>query len=141
MKTLMIGAGIVLFLVVGVALFARVKPLPSERFSGWPGPNTPGKHMLVGGVKYVLPLADLPNNALAQLAAIIKASPRSVPHETQKGRAFVTRSKVFGFPDITLLWEQDGQLHIHAHLVIGKSDLGVNAARVDGWLEQLVEQP
>lgn len=141
MKTLILGAGIVLFLVVGLAIFARVKPLPSERFSGFSGPNTPGKHLLDGGVKYVLPLADLPKNALAKLTEIIKASPRSKPHETLKGRAFVTRSKAFGFPDITLLWEQDGQLHIHAHLVIGKSDLGVNAARVDGWLEQLLDQP
>jgi uncharacterized protein (DUF1499 family) len=33
---------------------------------------------------------------------------------------------------------QDGDmLQIHGRLRFGKSDLGVNAARIDGWLRQL----
>ena len=50
---------------------------------------------------------------------------------------FVTRSRVMGFPDITQVFVRDGVLTIHAHLVFGSSDLGVNKARVLAWLDQL----
>lgn len=140
MKILILVIGFLVLMGIGLALYARLTPLPSARFSSVTGPIAPGKHMLGGGVKYVLPLADLPPNAMVKLSQIIKETPRTVPHDALKGQAFVTRSKFFGFPDITLMWEQDGHLHLFAHLVIGKSDLGVNAARVDGWLKQLFDQ-
>ncbi len=140
MKIVIVAMCSLLLMGLCLALYARLKPLPNARFSSVSGPVAPGKHVLDGGVKYVLPLGDLPPNAMAQLSQIIKRTPRTVPHDALKGQAFVTRSKLFGFPDITWMWEQDGHLHLFAHLVIGKSDLGVNAARVDGWLKQLLDQ-
>ncbi len=47
---------------------------------------------------------------------------------------YVTRSRIMGFPDYTTVWLDRGQIKIFARLRFGKSDLGVNAARVDGWL-------
>ena len=50
---------------------------------------------------------------------------------------FVTRSRVIGFPDVTVVEERDGKLAISAHLVYGGSDLGVNKARVLALLASL----
>ena len=50
---------------------------------------------------------------------------------------YVTRSRVFGFPDYTTVRQAGDTLEIHGRLRFGESDMGVNAARVDGWLERL----
>lgn len=50
---------------------------------------------------------------------------------------YITRSKWMGFPDYTTV-EQDGdQLKLYARLRFGKSDLGVNAKRLDGLLKRV----
>ena len=43
---------------------------------------------------------------------------------------YITRSQVFGFPDYTTVEAADGQIKIFARLRFGRSDLGVNCARV-----------
>jgi Protein of unknown function (DUF1499) len=50
---------------------------------------------------------------------------------------YVTRSKVFGFPDYTTVQQDADQLKIYARLRFGRSDTGVNRARVTGWLNSL----
>lgn len=131
-------------LAIALAAYSRLKPLPAERFTARPGPQERGQHRLEGGAKYVLPIGQLPKNGsedgIATLVQIIRETPRTRSVEVQDGFAFVTRSRGFGFPDITRVWEADGHLHIHSHLVIGRSDLGVNAARIDSWIKQLFNQ-
>ena len=49
---------------------------------------------------------------------------------------YITRSRWMGFPDFTTI-EQDGdQIKLYARLRFGKSDLGVNAKRLNGLLER-----
>lgn len=50
---------------------------------------------------------------------------------------YVTRSLFWGFPDYTTVQREGGDLLIHARSVFGRSDLGVNAARVDRWINAL----
>ena len=54
---------------------------------------------------------------------------------------FVTRSKLWGFPDYTsvrVIEKNDAfLLQIHGRLRFGKADIGVNKARITGWLDQL----
>ncbi|HHB81701.1 MAG TPA: DUF1499 domain-containing protein, partial [Aliiroseovarius sp.] len=50
---------------------------------------------------------------------------------------FVTRSRLWGFPDYTTIAYADGRITIFARLRFGRSDLGVNAARVGAWRELL----
>ena len=46
---------------------------------------------------------------------------------------YVTRTKLFGFPDYTTA-RQDGELlKVYARLRFGRSDLGVNGRRVAAW--------
>ena len=47
---------------------------------------------------------------------------------------FVTRSKFFGFPDITVINIQDENLIIFATSVFGRFDFGVNRARALKWI-------
>lgn len=133
-----------LFLIAGIA-YVRLAPLPTARFSAKPGPHDPGTHKTLGGVKVVLPLAGLPEHALARLAQIASDTPRTVKIvSVQKGEqplCFVTRSRVWGFPDIAILWEEGGNLHIHSHLVFGKGDMGVNGAKVAAWVKALNAAP
>ncbi|SMR72269.1 Protein of unknown function [Aliiroseovarius halocynthiae] len=116
-----------------LAIYARLRPLEPARFSDQPGPMEPGVHTLRGGVKYVIPLSELSEDALARLLDIVRQTPRTTEVATNHGHSFVTRSRGFGFPDVTRIWQADGNLHIYAHLVIGKSDLGVNGVRVGQW--------
>ncbi|WP_246139438.1 DUF1499 domain-containing protein [Phaeobacter marinintestinus] len=50
---------------------------------------------------------------------------------------YVTRSKIWGFPDYTTVKQDGDQLKIYARARFGRSDFGVNAARVDGWLKAI----
>ncbi len=143
-----IVAGLVSLLLVAVlslAVYARLKPLPAPALVAHPGPDAPGVHGLEGGVKYVLAAADLPENGLARLLEVVRATPRTREIETESSSetdfTFVTRSRLFGFPDIARIWVEDGELHIYSHLVIGRSDLGVNAARVKAWVAQAFDRP
>ena len=47
---------------------------------------------------------------------------------------FITRSKFLGFPDITAIDIQDGNLIIYATSVFGRFDFGVNRARALKWV-------
>lgn len=137
LKTILIA-----LLLVGVAQAGiRFSPLPRHRLSAQPGPFEPGVHPTLGGLKVVRPLAELPPGALDELLAIAAATPRTERIGTGTEPAvFVTRSRLWGFPDIAVIWVADGNLHVHSHLVFGRGDMGVNAARVGRWFERL-ERP
>lgn len=124
-----------LVLLAGVAIvWIGFAPLDPARFEARPGPDVPGLHEETPGLKAVVPLSELPEGALDQLDAIILATPRT--QQVGEG-AYVTRSLIWGFPDITRVWVADDNLHIHGALVYGASDLGVNSARIRGWLDAL----
>ena len=52
-------------------------------------------------------------------------------------RLYVTRSALWGFPDYSTVRLADGQIEIYGRLRFGKSDLGVNQARIRNWLTDL----
>lgn len=85
-----------------------------------------------------------PVDLLSRFDAIALATPRTsrLAGSPEEGRmTYVTRSRVVGFPDYTTVQAvpSDGgtALVIHARLRFGKSDMGVNGARVTSWLETL----
>ncbi|NDW52375.1 DUF1499 domain-containing protein [Aliiroseovarius sp. PrR006] len=137
MKLILILIAVPVVLAGALALYARLVPIEADRFTSKPGPDAAGVHRMPGGAKYVLPLSDLPKDALVNLLGIVRQTPRTIEIATDNGNSFVTRSRGFGFPDVTRIWQDEDNLHIHAHLVIGKSDLGVNGDRVRQWNEAL----
>lgn len=129
---------VLIFLVILGVGWVRLAPLPKERFTARPGPDDFGTHVLTGGVKYVLPLINLPEGALDHLAWIALEGPRTrLAHQEDDLFAVVSRTRRIGFPDITVAWLTEDALHIHAHLVYGVSDMGVNAQRVGRWIKAL----
>jgi uncharacterized protein (DUF1499 family) len=86
-----------------------------------------------------------PRDALKRLDEIAMATPRTtrLAGSPEEGRiTWVTRSAIWGFPDYTTA---DGMvsdvatsdLMVYARSRFGRSDFGVNAARLQDWLSRL----
>ena len=89
---------------------------------------------LMGGVKK---RTDVDIDALH---AVIMTEPRTklVAGNPSEGRAtYVTRSLLWGFPDYTTVQKDGDGVQIYGRLVFGRSDFGVNAARVNRWIDAL----
>jgi uncharacterized protein (DUF1499 family) len=85
-----------------------------------------------------------PAEALSQLDAIAMATARTtrLSGSPDEGRiTWITRSALWGFPDYTTAEAvpdaTGSRLTVHARLRFGRSDLGVNAARLRDWLPRL----
>ena len=92
---------------------------------------------LAGGVKRVV---EAEPDALAQLDAVARATPRTqiLAGSVAEGRiTYVTRSAAFGFPDYTTVQQDGTTLWLYGRSRFGRSDLGVNKARVARWLAAL----
>lgn len=131
-----LGLGALLLAVLAAALWVRLAPLPPERFHKMSAETRTGDHPAPGGFEAVRQVPD-PQARLAELDRIITAHPRTARLEGSPDEGlltYVTRSALWGFPDITNLWVEGDRVHLRGHLVFGRSDLGVNAARIQGWL-------
>lgn len=126
-----IGLGLGLALVLGAA-YVRLAPIKVEQV---PRPQNlvEGDYPVAGGFYSVRQVSD-PAQTLQALREEIKRTPRTqMRHED----VFITRSKLWGFPDVTRIWIEGNTLHIAGHLVYGKSDLGVNRRRIREWLSAI----
>jgi len=120
-----------LVLIMVIAAYIRLAPSNPGRWHVDPSvASDPGR----GGVLRKV------TGDLAALDAIIQAAPRvrvlagavTVGHIT-----YVTRSRVLGFPDYITVKQIGPELVILSRLRFGRSDMGVNAARLNRWLESL----
>ncbi|PWE37157.1 DUF1499 domain-containing protein [Pelagicola sp. LXJ1103] len=78
--------------------------------------------------------------ALARVDAVIRDTPRTkvIAGSVESGMvSYQTRSALWGFPDYTTLRGDGDLVEINSRLRFGQSDLGVNRARIKGWLEAL----
>ncbi|THD82956.1 DUF1499 domain-containing protein [Aliigemmobacter aestuarii] len=96
---------------------------------------------LTGGALLRLsPDRGAPAELLARLDREALSDPRTrrLAGSPDAGRiTWESRSLIWGFPDyITAEVREDG-LYLHARLRFGRSDLGVNAARLADWLGRL----
>ena len=123
----------VLVLVV-VAGLAYIRLAPHE-VARWHQPIGPAQDADYAGGAVRVTIAD--DGALARIDAAARTLQRTevLAGSVDEGRiTYVTRSKWMGFPDYTTV-EQDGdQVRMYARLRFGRSDFGVNRAR----LEQLL---
>lgn len=139
---------VIALLFVLVSAYVRLAPLDVPLLQSWMSLFPPGEKTWVNGHQVVREMDD-PQAEMARLDAIIMATPRTtrVQGSVESGlTSYVTRSALFGFPDfITLSAGPDDTidggngplLRIDGRAVYGKSDLGVNKARIQGWLAQL----
>lgn len=140
---------VVIFAVVALATFVRLNPLGDDLHvdpQTAPIPNVPGHALLRSDGRLDSPLYEMPAEDLAaKLEEIILDTPRTkhFAGDISEGYAsYVTRSALFGFPDIANVkvvdrGENKSELVILSRLRYGKMDMGVNQARVENWMEQL----
>lgn len=131
------GLAIVVLAVLAAALWVRLAPLPADRYHRIPtAQHEAGDWPETGGFEAVRQVPD-PKARLVELDRVIRAEPRTTLLEGSPDEGlitYVTRSALWGFPDITSLWIEGDRIHLRGHLVFGRSDFGVNRARLEGWL-------
>ena len=135
-----------LLIVATLAFAAWVRLAPSDP-GQWHVPITaqPGPAdqvvPLEGAATLLLSTArGTPAEVLAKLDATALATPRTtrLAGSVDEGRiTWITRSALWGFPDYTTAEIRPEGVLVHARLRFGKSDLGVNAARLSDWLSRL----
>ncbi|CUH53270.1 DUF1499 domain-containing protein [Shimia marina] len=80
------------------------------------------------------------SDGLAKFAEIAAQTPNTsvLAGSVEEGMiTFITRTKVMGYPDYTTAIQDGELLKIFGRSRFGLKDFGVNAARVDGWIEAL----
>lgn len=131
---------LILLVVLVVAFAAFVRLAPSDPAVWHVDPEVTGDETGAGEAKRLIP-GDAAT--LAELHAIVLATPRTrvLAGDVAAGHVtYITRSALWGFPDYTSVRLRDDGLALWGRLRFGQSDLGVNAARLDGWIAALGAQ-
>jgi len=125
---------LLVFAALGFALWVRFAPSDPARWHVSP-PEEPRR--FVGGIVEVIPGDEADFARLATLVETTQRTELLAGSPGERRMTFVTRSAFWGFPDYTTIAYANGRITIFARLRFGRSDLGVNAARVGGWIELL----
>ena len=131
---------ILVVLILGLMAYVRFSPNDPARWhvapeSAGPGDVT-GEGSFMATRRITAPAAEV-LTAVEQRAL---ATPRTtlLAGSVAEGMlTFQTRSLFWGFPDHTTVAVQGDLLIIYGRLRFGRSDIGVNKARIEGWLETL----
>lgn len=124
-----------IWIVLGVAVigFAYVQLAPSDPARWHTDVSASSDKDFSGGAVRIVDVD------LAALDAVIRKSGAKVlSGSVEAGHiSYITRTRFAGFPDYVTVQKVDGAVRILSRLRFGKSDLGVNKRRVEGWLAQL----
>ncbi|WP_417204965.1 DUF1499 domain-containing protein [Antarctobacter sp.] len=126
-----------LLLLIVLGGMAWIRFAPSDPADWHVDPQVTADQDLAAGVRRRIPAGA---NMFDRLHAIILETPRTEVLAGSPGDGqvtYVTRSKWMGFPDYTTVRENDAVLELWARSRFGQSDLGVNRARVEDWLQRL----
>lgn len=136
-----IGAAIAIFALLGVLGYIRLAPSDA---SWHVDPttvtvSTKPNHWLVRSLVLEMSAAD----AATKLVVIAQDTPRTALLAGQGlHTTWITRTAIMGYPDYTSVMiaptATGCTISIYARARFGQSDFGVNRARVESWLAQLV---
>lgn len=130
----------VLALAVVALGWVRLAPIPSSLLTARPGPDAPGLHRLDKGVKAVLPLHELPDEAWAHMVDVAQDTPRTdLVSRNGTEATLVMRSRRLGLPSVISIWIEGDALHVFAQAVHTHTESGENEDRIRFWLRRLVE--
>lgn len=137
---------VLLALAVAGDLYVRFAPADPERWHvrpEMPEPG-PGDWPETGGFRAARIVDGNPPAVLAAFDAIARATTRTrrIAGSPEEGMVtYETRSLLWGFPDYTTVAAEPAgtgtRLLVHGRLRFGQSDMGVNRARIEGWLGAL----
>ncbi|WP_163025886.1 DUF1499 domain-containing protein [Chachezhania antarctica] len=135
MRTILMILFVVIVLAVVGAGYIRLAPSDPARWNV--RLEFTSDEDLPDGVKRIVETGP---DGLARLDRIAMDTPRTerLAGSVEDGRiTWITRTKVMGFPDYTTAQQDGDMLKIWGRLRFGASDMGVNRARVDGWIDRL----
>ncbi|MDX8352115.1 DUF1499 domain-containing protein [Cognatiyoonia sp. IB215182] len=131
---------VLIVLVLALMAYIRLAPTNAEKWYALPDVNEPGDTREEGGFLAVRRITAPADEVLTAVEQRALATPRTrlLRGNVAEGMiTFQTRSLIWGFPDHTTVAVQGDLLVIYGRLRFGRSDLGVNKARIEGWLETL----
>lgn len=138
----------VLAALVAAAAWVRLAPVDPARWHVDLGAGTLPAHAQVFCIRPDTPSGQIegdPKALMSRLDAIALATPRTsrLAGSAEEGRiTWITRSRLFGFPDYTTAQVMPGPaLCMAGRQGIGDYDWGVNAARVGAWAQALLGLP
>lgn len=121
----------ILVVVIGALAYVRLAPV---KLTAVTLPTAVGDYPEAGGFIAVRDVNDAIN--LVTVEAAMLALPRT-KKVSDAPLTFISRSRVFGFPDVTVVEKRNGTLAISGHLVYGGSDFEVNKTRILAVLASL----
>lgn len=133
-------------LIAAAMVFVRLAQVSAEPYHRAAAAQPVGDYPQVGRFLAVREVSAPPAQALAAIERVALATPRTalVAGSVDAGMmTFRTTSRLWAFPDFTTVSIIDGneagppRVMIEGRLHYGQADLGVNKARVTGWLAQL----
>ena len=135
-KGMAVGGTLLVVVVLALMAYVRLAPIDAAR---WHLPVSAAEDldMAVGAVRVVAGDAD--TFAALNDAALDLPRTHLLAGTAANGRiTYVTRSLVFGFPDMTTIeLAPDGHIRMFGRLRFGGSDLGVNRKRLEGLIATL----
>lgn len=124
-------------IIVGLMAYIRLAPNDAGLWHKLPKVTAPGDTLEAGSFLAVRRITAPAAEVLAAIDTAARATPRTVLAAGDVAEAMLTyrtRSALWGFPDHTTVAVQGDLLVIYGRLRFGQSDLGVNRARIQGWL-------
>ncbi len=131
---------IVVVLILGLMAYVRFAPTDTALWHQTPDATEPGDTATAGSFLAVRRISTPASEVLAAVEQRALATPRTrlLAGSVAEGMiTFQTRSLLWGFPDHTTVAVQGDMLVVYGRLRFGSSDLGVNKARIEGWLQTL----
>lgn len=118
--------------------YVRLAPVEPADWHKEAFPKAPGDYPSAGSFEAVRRIDD--PAALVALDTAIRATPRTrvIAGSMAEGLVtYETRSRIMGFPDYTTVTLRGEDVSILGRLRFGSSDMGVNRARIEGWLTKV----
>lgn len=132
------GIFVSVLVILGLGLAAYIPLAPSDPTRWHKMPERFEVGNCEGSASRFVETADI-DTLFAKLDHVIMASGSTrLAGSVDQGMAtYISRTRIMGFPDYTTVRATDDGLQIYGRLRFGRSDFGVNAKRLDGWIAQL----
>jgi uncharacterized protein (DUF1499 family) len=117
---------IILFSILAYVRLVQVLPINNI-------PNSTSNQFSSKGFVFIKAYTGSKDELYEEITKVALGTPRTLLLSNDPLQ-FITRSKFLGFPDITAIDIQDGNLIIYATSVFGQLDFGVNRARALKWV-------
>ncbi|SMX50397.1 DUF1499 domain-containing protein [Maliponia aquimaris] len=131
---------LLIVVLLAAAGLAWIRLAPSDPARWHVDPKVTADQDLADGVRRRIPGGE---GVFDRLNAIVLATPRTevLAGSPAEGLVtYITRSRWMGFPDYTTVKDSGEVLELWARARFGQSDMGVNRARVEGWLGELGQE-